>query len=579
MKNQEMTFITQKDYVTALEKIMQPLRQELLFSSTSGLNLGTSGAVYTQQRAEMEALIRPLWGLSALWTIEKDSPLQLAYLEKITQGTDPTSPVYWGDIQNYDQYIVESAALSLTILLHKDYFFDALPKKSKTNLINWLNQALERKIPKNNWTFFKILIRIALSSCGEKLDQQALDVELKLIDSMYLGDGWYKDGQETQRDYYVPFAFHYYGLIYATFMKDIDPVRSKIFIERATYFSKDFIYYFDEDGEALPFGRSLTYRFAQAAFFSALIFADVEAIPWGEMKTLMSAHLTNWMNHDIFTVDGRLSIGYHYENLIMAEGYNAPGSPYWGLKFFLLLAVPDTHPFWQASPVPLSKRSKKLVHNGNMLLHYNHNHSHLLGYPAGLMLKNQAHAQAKYSKFVYSTKFGFSVPKASISYEEGAFDNALAVSCDLNSYYRTKGEVTDYLLTETYTTQTWHPFEGVSITTTIYPFGEWHLRVHEIETSRSLDLREGGFSVPLLGQHPKATHSQTEACIHEGKLTSQIVAIEGYDTAEIIRPEVNTSLFFPRTSFPSLQTTISAGKHRLICLVGGIVSNTTKKGR
>lgn len=98
-----MTFITQKDYVTALEKIMQPLRQELLFSSTSGLNLGTSGAVYTQQRAEMEALIRPLWGLSALWTIEKDSPLQLAYLEKITQGTDPTSPVYWGDIQNYDQ--------------------------------------------------------------------------------------------------------------------------------------------------------------------------------------------------------------------------------------------------------------------------------------------------------------------------------------------------------------------------------------------------------------------------------------------------------------------------------------------
>ena len=156
------------------------------------------------------------------------------------------------------------------------------------------------------------------------------------------------------------------------------------------------------------------------------------------MKTLMSAHLTNWMNHDIFTVDGRLSIGYHYENLIMAEGYNAPGSPYWGLKFFLLLAVPDTHPFWQASPVPLSKRSKKLVHNGNMLLHYNHNHSHLLGYPAGLMLKNQAHAQAKYSKFVYSTKFGFSVPKASISYEEGAFDNTLAVSCDLNSYYRTK---------------------------------------------------------------------------------------------------------------------------------------------
>ncbi len=44
--------------------------------------------------------------------------------------------------------------------------------------------------------------------------------ELALIDSMYIGDGWYVDGKTTQRDYYIPFAFHYYGLIYATFMQD-----------------------------------------------------------------------------------------------------------------------------------------------------------------------------------------------------------------------------------------------------------------------------------------------------------------------------------------------------------------------
>ena len=27
---------------------------------------------------------------------------------------------------------------------------------------------------------------------------------------------------------------------------------------------------------------------------------------------------------------------YHYENLVMAEGYNAPGSLYWSLKTFLV---------------------------------------------------------------------------------------------------------------------------------------------------------------------------------------------------------------------------------------------------
>ncbi len=74
-------------------------------------------------------------------------------------------------------------------------------------------------------------------------------------------------------------------------------------------------------------------------FFSALIFAEVEAIPWGQIKTLLSNHMKQWMTHDIFTYDGRLSIGYHYENLVMAEGYNAPGSPYWALKVFLLLAT------------------------------------------------------------------------------------------------------------------------------------------------------------------------------------------------------------------------------------------------
>ena len=115
-----------------------------------------------------------------------------------------------------------------------------------------------------------MLIRVALYQCGDPLAKNELTQELALIDSMYIGDGWYVDGKVTQRDYYVAFAFHYYGLIYATFMKEEDPEWSERFIERATLFAQDFIYYFDEDGEALPYGRSQIYRFAQGAF-SALV--------------------------------------------------------------------------------------------------------------------------------------------------------------------------------------------------------------------------------------------------------------------------------------------------------------------
>ncbi len=561
-------FLTREAYLEAFETIMTPLKTAILTSEKPGVNFGSSGAVYDQQHAEMEALIRPLWGIGPYWVTCKDDVLRDAYVEKLIAGTDPSSPDYWGDIVDYDQYIVE-AALSLTLLLHKTYFWSCFSEKQQENIMVWLNKALGCKIPKNNWTFFKVLIRLALEGCGQVINQAELEEELALIERMYLGDGWYMDGKTTQRDYYISFAFHYYSLIYVKFMRERDPIRAKRFTERAVMFAQDYLYYFDEEGEALPYGRSQTYRFAQGAFFAALIFAEVEALPWGQIKTLLAKHLHCWMQQAIFTYDGRLSIGYHYENLVMAEGYNAPGSPYWAFKTFLLLAVDQDHPFWRAEPLAIKREEKRLIEKGNMLLSHPKMKTHVLGYPAGLWLENQAHAAAKYSKFVYSSRFGFSVPKAGARYEEGAFDNVLAVSRD-GEYFRVKGKVHDFYLTEEQVYYKWLPFQEVEIETTIYPFGEWHVRVHEIVTSVPLKVREGGFSLPLLGKFSEKELGKEWARVDSGELCSQIVAIEGYDHAGILQPEPNTSLFFPRTSLPYLQKELPIGTHRLICLVGGV---------
>ncbi|EGO5963262.1 DUF2264 domain-containing protein [Enterococcus faecalis] len=562
-------FLTREAYLEAFETIMTPLKTAILTSEKPGVNFGSSGAVYDQQHAEMEALIRPLWGIGPYWVACKDDVLRDAYVEKLIAGTDPSSPDYWGDIVDYDQYIVEAAALSLTLLLHKTYFWSCFSEKQQENIMVWLNKALGCKIPKNNWTFFKVLIRLALEGCGQVINQTELEEELALIERMYLGDGWYMDGKTTQRDYYISFAFHYYSLIYVKFMRERDPIRAKRFTERAVMFAQDYLYYFDEEGEALPYGRSQTYRFAQGAFFAALIFAEVEALPWGQIKTLLAKHLHCWMQQTIFTYDGRLSIGYHYENLVMAEGYNAPGSPYWAFKTFLLFAVDQDHPFWRAEPLAIKREEKRLIEKGNMLLIHPKMKTHVLGYPAGLWLENQAHAAAKYSKFVYSSRFGFSVPKAGVCYEEGAFDNVLAVSRD-GEYFRVKGKVHDFYLTEEQVYYKWLPFQEVEIETTIYPFGEWHVRVHEIVTSVPLKVREGGFSLPLLGKFSEKELGKEWARVDSGELCSQIIAIEGYDHTGILQPEPNTSLFFPRTSLPYLQKELPIGTHRLICLVGGV---------
>lgn len=566
--NTKNKFMTQKDYRLMLEKLMKPLEKEIRWNEMSGLDLGSSGAVYDKKRSNMEAFIRPLWGMSPYWMLNTENDLKEIYKKKIIQGTDPTNSNYWGDIEDYDQYIVEMPAICLMLLQHKEMWLNEVEEEERQKIFSWLKQALNKKIPKNNWTFFKILIRMTLFLLEEELDRKSLEEELNLIDSMYVGEGWYFDGKESQKDYYVAFAWHYYGLIYAVFMKQKDPKRSEIFIKRATLFAQDYRYYFDHTGSAIPFGRSLTYRFAQGAFFSALIYAEVEAIPWGEMKWLLSQHMKHWFRQPILNRLDHLSIGYYYENLVMAEGYNSSGSPYWSFKLFLLLATKETHPFWQAIPRPIQSKSLHLIKNGDMLIVQEQNGKHVLGYPAGGFINNQAHAAAKYSKFVYSTQFGFSVPKSNGTYAEGAFDNALAISLD-GIHYCSKESSDSYYLSETVIFHNWSLYKEIKIKTEIYPFGQWHLRVHEIETPFTLEVREGGFSIPCDEIVIQEIPEEMALHLQNNQLKTSLVGISGYDLVDKIQLEPNTSLFFPRTMMPYLSAKLKPGTHQLIAIVGG----------
>ena len=62
------------------------------------------------------------------------------------------------------------------------------------------------------------------------------------------------------------------------------------------------------------------------------------------IKGIVLRHLRWWLKQPIFDRDGILSVGYSYPNLAMAEDYNAPGSPYWGLKTLLVLALDEATP-------------------------------------------------------------------------------------------------------------------------------------------------------------------------------------------------------------------------------------------
>lgn len=80
--------------------------------------------------------------------------------------------------------------------------------------------------------------------------------------------------------------------------------------------------------------------------------AGEEVLPWPVLKGILARHLAWWLNQPIYDNAGVLTIGYAYPNLQMSETYNAPGSPYWALKSFAFLALPDNHPFWAADCAP-----------------------------------------------------------------------------------------------------------------------------------------------------------------------------------------------------------------------------------
>ncbi|WP_125767596.1 DUF2264 domain-containing protein [Lapidilactobacillus wuchangensis] len=565
LKNNQFT--TKNDFQQALQDILAPLMPQLKQNGVHGyLDLGSSGTNYVKKTREIEAFLRPLWGLAPYSVDENSEYLELA-IEGIKQATNPNSPDYWGDIRDYDQIIVEMAALATFILLNPELIKQRFSKPERENLFNWLGQLNEHKPFENNWLFFRVLVNVALKKNQQPYSQELLDRDLDKIDSFYVGDGWYFDGTPLQRDYYIAFAIHYYSLIYYRFMQDEDPKRCAAIKERAIAFAQDYQYWFDAKGEGIAYGRSLIYRFAQSAFLSALVFADIEALPWGEIKGLLSRNMHNWFQQDVFSNDGLLTVGYHYQNLVFAEGYNGPGSPYWSLKAFLLLAVPASHPFWQSESLPLqlAKNLYPCVSGRNF---YQHDSAQtLLCFPAGQANEYQSHGSAKYNKFVYSTKTGFSVPKSSYLYHQGAYDNCLALA-EGDHYFRTKDLDTKFEILADRVIHYWQPWPDVAIKTTLIPFDGWHLRIEEIRNQLEIDAYEGGFSVPFAEDAARQIRPGDSTQVASTVGISWLKNLHGFTEADVAKTEPNTSLFFPLTNLPYLKQHLAVGQHLLVSAVG-----------
>lgn len=559
---------TKQDLRLALQQLTDPLKP-YYSEGSARLRLGASGAGYPAAISEMEGFCRVMWGIVPLLAGGGKDELWDTCIKGIINGTNPGHPEYWGEAQDYDQRLVEMAVLGMALSLIPEHVWEPLGIEEKQRLFNWLNSINSHPVYDCNWLFFHILVNMGFKTVGLPFDAEGMEKNLQRIEAFDIGEGWYSDGVGGHSDYYVPFALHFYGLVYAKLMEAEDPRRSRMFKEKAALFAKDFICWFDSNGAALPYGRSLAYRFSQSAFWSALVFADVDVLPLGEVKGIVLRNLRWWFKQPIFQANGVLSVGYTYPNLIMAENYNSPGSPYWALKTFLLLALPDDHAFWEVEELPLPALPAHSVQlPAHLVVCREQDGSHVVAFNTGHPSTNEhTHTSAKYEKFAYSTAFGFSVPRAEWGLAQGAFDSMLALS-EGDNLFRVRRRNEEYKIEDNVLFTRWKPWLDVEISTWIVAGLPWHVRIHRIDTKRTLTAAEGGFAVSSdenLQVKQEAMSVQARSLIG----TSEICGLHGYTETEAVYPHSNTNLLYPRTIIPTLKVDLGMGTHWLVSAIYG----------
>lgn len=534
---------------------------------------GKIGSAYGKDIRVFEEFSRPLWGIFSIIASKDNCINTEKYIEAIKQGINPNAPMCFKKVTTKTRQIaVEMAVYGFGLAYCGQELLKHFDLREIEQLVNWLNSINEIEIPEGNWLFFVVLVNVGLKKNNFNYSEEKLQSALDKIETFYLGEGWYNDGPAEQRDYYIPFALHFYGLLYSMLLPE-EKEKQK-YQDRASEFAKDFIYWFDGEGRSLPFGRSLTYRFAHVAFWSAMAVSNNQTYPLEITKGMIMRNLNWWKDQPMYTEKGHLSIGYSYPNLIMTEDYNAPGSPMWAFKAFIILLLPENHKFWKVeeAPYPILENRSNQVHAG-FLVEQDPNDTSGYTLSGRQFSKGKImHNSEKYGKFCYSTYFGWNLTRDQDGIKNCACDSALALSVKGTNQFFTRSEIKEHKQTNDYIFSVWNYGDIAKIESYLIPIDyKWHIRIHKIETKYELETYEGGF--PVFEWNPKFKNPEIEensiALNNEFGKTSIIDLLDNRKS-EIVLQNPNTNIYnCERNAIGTLYGDLQIGTNLIGCLVYG----------
>lgn len=238
------------------------------------------------------------------------------------------------------------------------------------------------------------------------------------------------------------------------------------------------------------------------------------------------------------------------------------------MKSFAFLALPEDNDFWELEEGIFGQGCDKrncddgstglsVLGAGDLLVH--RVNGDVLLYPSGRTPEHPlSQAPSKYSKFVYSTRFGFSVARSQLSLEEAAPDCMLAFviggDAKHDGVVLVRDDVEFYEISSDGRSMVsnWSPWPAIEVCTEIIPCeAGGHLRRHKIKSAVAYKAYDCGVAVP--GDYHELTLEDVE-CVCQAR------AIGLYSGEPVlIKPEANTNIVHGKTLIPAVKYSIPVG--------------------
>ena len=339
----------------------------------------------------------------------------------LANGTNPDHKDYWlpASKDDQDQRQVESSLIAWSLWLLRDTLLPQMSSADRRRLDEWLASCTVVPVRANNWAWFTAVNTAARMVLKDKFDefsfnQSEMFEDLKALNGMHAGNGWYNDAKPGQSyDYYNSWVFASHFLYWNAMVGERFPDWSKLFADRLRQYLETAPLFFGSNGSHILYGRSLIYRWA---VLTPLVLAHAQKL-WphdpGTLHRIVRGNLEFHSRNGAFDRDkGKLRETFSDKGTVdIRESYIDGGHPYWGMQAFAMWLIPRDDPFWNSAggvlPVEKSDFVRPIEAPGLVLT--GHKASGQVKLLQGRSTQTDRHYRDKYNKFVYSSHFPMNI--------------------------------------------------------------------------------------------------------------------------------------------------------------------------